>query len=90
LVVAFDEKQKLQTELEEELDGVKRSMGEEFKKCIIDVESLRGIHAAVKMEKALDTTQKNVLWQEIVAALNRRKCVSSELADELIKGEWRI
>lgn len=76
MMVVLDEKGKLITQIAE--------------KCIIDTESLKAVHAAVKLEMSLDVTHKNVLWQDVVAALNRRGCVSNELAEELIKDEWRI
>jgi len=65
-------------------------LDEKSKKCILDLEALRGVHYAIKSERALSTAEKNALWQEIVAALNRRQCVPTEIGDELIKGEWVI
>jgi len=88
-LVALDEKQKLAIVVSEHSKTLK-TIEDRVYRCIIDIESLRAVHGQIKAEKGLDTSAKNVLWQEIVAALNRRKCVSNELADELIKGEWRI
>jgi len=65
-------------------------LDEKSKKCILDLEALRGVHAAVRLERGLSTAEKNALWQEIVAALNRRQCVPTEMGDELIKGDWVI
>jgi len=65
-------------------------LDETSKACILDTEALRAVRAAVRMDPALSTAEKNALWQDIVAALNRHKCVPNELAEELIKGAWRI
>jgi len=89
-MVVLDEKQTMAVELGDEVNRLKTVQERLSKKCVVDLEALQGVQAAVKAEKTLDTAEKNVLWQEIVAALNRRQCVSNQLADELIKGKWRI
>jgi len=88
-LVVEDEKTKLLNELRDALSLVRR-VEDGLSKCVVDTESLKGVHYAIGAEKGLGTSAKNALWQEVVAALNRRKCVSNELADELIKDEWRI
>jgi len=89
-VPVYDERKKLAIELGDEVNRLKTVAERLDKKCVIDIESLKAIHEQIKAEKVLVVAEKNVLWQEVVAALNRRQCVSNELADELIKGEWRI
>jgi len=51
-------------------------------------EAIEGIRVGLQLNRQVDVTDRNVIWQEIVAALNRRGCVSNFRAGKLVEEGW--
>jgi len=50
--------------------------------------AMHAVYNVLDMDKTLSTTTKNVLWQDFVAAWNRRKLITNEEAELLLSLRW--
>jgi len=57
-------------------------------RCVMSDEAIDGIRVGLQLNRQVDVVDRNVIWQEIVAALNRRDCVSNWKAGKLVDEGW--
>ncbi|MEM2355502.1 MAG: hypothetical protein QXO00_04195 [Candidatus Bathyarchaeia archaeon] len=50
--------------------------------------AMHAVWSVLDLDKTLSPTAKNVLWQEFVAAWNRRRLLTNEQAEALLKLRW--
>lgn len=62
-----------------------RPLGDSDFEAVVD-----GIRAGLVQNPEVSVTSKDVIWQEIIAALNRRRCILDLAAERLESEGWNV